>query len=76
MKAIELFNQGWRLEGWGSALTDSFNEIRLSKDGSLEGLWADGANRDTDDAFDIIGLENSDESDDVLFQLCDLTETD
>lgn len=73
-KARELFDQGYRLEGWGLPLTDTMNETILKKNGKEIGYWADGANRNTEEAFKILGLEGDKDKDEILYYLNDLTE--
>ena len=74
-EALSLFEKGWRLENWGAFLTDTDEEITLRDPSSEEvGYWADGAGRRTDEAFGIIGVENTERGEEVLHYLSDLTE--
>ncbi len=68
--ALFLFEKGWRLENWSAFLTDTFEEITL-KDPSGEevGYWADGAGRRTDEIFGIIGVENTEKGEEILYYL-------
>ncbi|MFH1284399.1 MAG: hypothetical protein ABIH78_02305 [Candidatus Peregrinibacteria bacterium] len=75
--AVQLYEQGWRVTGWGAALTDTTNETRLWKIGGGEkdhGYWADGSGRNTDEAYAIIGVSDDIEGEDPLYFLSDLTE--
>lgn len=75
--AVKLYEQGWRLTGWGFVLTDTSNETVLWKIGGTEkerGYWADGSGRDTDEAYAIVGVSDDIEGEDPLYFLGDLTE--
>lgn len=73
-EALELFEKGWRLQNWGAFLTDTDEEIQIAggPDGQ-HGYWADGTNRNTDEVFAIIGVENNERGEDILFHLSNLT---
>ena len=74
-KGQKLYSEGWRLQGWGLSLTDTYNEVVLLKDGKKLGYWADGTNRHTEEAFALLGLNaQSDEDDEVLHHLSNLTD--
>jgi len=72
--AKKFFEAGYRLKNWGISLIDTTNEISLSKDNKEIGYWADGSSRDTDSAFNILGLEITDDNNKILEYLSDLTE--
>lgn len=67
-QASSLFDDGWRLTGWGLRLTDTDNETVLMRAHPSDdpgkpdtaypwprhGYWADGTGRNTDQCWDII----------------------
>ncbi len=73
-RAKKLFAEGYRLQHWGAILTDTMNEIILRKDKKEIGYWADGTNRNTEEAFEKLGLTETDDNDETLSYLSDLTE--
>lgn len=76
-RAKTLFDEGWRLEGWGLILTDTDSETILRKEGTSRdvGYWADGSGRNTEECYGLLGLdESSDEDEYVLIALDHLTE--
>lgn len=74
VKAASLFKDGWRITNWGASLTDTDEEIILIKNGKSVAYWADGSNRSTEEAFDIIDLEDNDFGNEVLSLLSELSE--
>jgi len=68
-EATELFEKGWRLENW----TDTDEEIQFVGPNNQHGYWADGEGRNTDEIFPIIGVENNERGEDILFHLSNLT---
>lgn len=75
--AVQLYEQGWRVTGWGAALTDTTNETVLWKIGGTEkehGYWADGSGRNTDEAYAIVGVPEYVEDEDPLRYLDEITE--
>lgn len=76
-KAQEFYAQGYRIKGWGQMLTDTNNETILynNKDNKYEeiGYWADGVNRDTDEAFEILGLNSEENNENILKHLNNIT---
>lgn len=55
-KAEALFAEGWRLKNWGALLTDTHEETILTRGGEIVGYWADGSNRNTEEAFQLLSL--------------------
>ena len=72
--ALELFNQGYRLINWGSSLTDSNEEIILKLNKKSIGYWADDCNRNTEEIYSKLNLEENEFNEEVLEILCDLSE--
>jgi hypothetical protein len=72
-EAVRLFDEGHRLSNWGAPLTDTSNEVVLSRGGEEIGYWADGTSRRTEEAFGLLGVP-TDDGDDILHYLSDLTE--
>ncbi len=72
--ALSLFNQGYRISGWGASLTDTDEETILNLNGKSIGYWADGTNRNTEEIYSLLNLEDNEFNEEVLSILCDLSE--
>lgn len=68
--AKNLYNRGFRLEGWGLPLTDTDNETVLTKHGRQLELLADGVGRSPDGIFQKLGLLN--EYPNFAYDVCDI----
>jgi hypothetical protein len=72
--ALSLFNQGYRLVNWGASLTDTDEEIFIILNGKSIGYWADGTNRNSEEVYSLLNLEDNEFNEEVLSILCDLSE--
>ena len=68
--ARRAYNAGWRIDGWTWQLTDTSNEIYVKNTKTGEHFYfADGTNRDTDEALVAIGI--TDVQAEMLSDLCE-----
>ncbi len=74
-KALQLFDGGYRLNGWDSILKLPNKNTILRKNGEEIGYWSSSHNKDEDkeEVYSLLNMKKSDENFKVIRYLDDLT---